>query len=76
MATYVRWNRRGDYKYVFYAPVYDTTRGELGENSHFFVQLLCSRPSRLLRIVDVNAYPSHFEPGSLSHVSCKSPRSG
>lgn len=44
-----------------------------GGNSRCFVQLLCSRPSRLLRIVDVNAYPSHFKPGSLSHVRLQKP---
>lgn len=48
-----------------------------GGNSRFFVQLLYSRASRSLRIVDVNACPAHFEPGSLSQVRLlEPPRSG
>lgn len=57
----------------FYTPVHDTTRGEPEGNSRFFVRLLCSRASRLLQIFDMNAYPSHFEPGSLSQVRLQKP---
>lgn len=64
---------RSDYKYALYTPVNDRTRGGPGGNSRFFVQLLHSRPSHLLQIVDVNAYPSHFEPGSLSQVRLQKP---